>query len=240
LLGKINAPTLCQKTGGDTMQRDILRENSYDIMQNNENELLFCVRVRDGEPENPYIEYDGGANALFYRRPGRVILLDGVHTDAREALLAAEKILFAEFIPKSEQANPEDAGIIREYMAVVRKVEIVSDFDSHIGETKKTGIEYLHVSYDFINNEKGELMLVMDAPDGTADEETAKFVYDGVSKAMLIRNDSQIIRLPVIAKAIRNMLSDLEIVIVSEMDGEEISDVYEARIEILNDALPIP
>ncbi|MDR2933490.1 MAG: hypothetical protein LBV27_10345 [Oscillospiraceae bacterium] len=215
----------------------MLKENYYDIMQNAENELMFCVKVRDGEPDRPYIEYDGGANALFYRRPGQVILLDEVHADARKSILTAEEILFAEFIPKGEQAKPEDGGVIREYMVAVRKVEKLPDFDTD--EPQKTGKQILRVSYDFIDNGDGELMLVMDAPEGSPDDETAKFVYDGFTEAMLVRNDSQIIHLPVISEPIRDMLSGLETVMVSEMNGEEISDVYEAQIEIQDGALPI-
>ena len=111
------------------MEQKILKETYYDILQNKDGDLLFCVKVREEEPENPYIEYDGGANALFYRRPEQVILLDEVHPDTREAVLTAEKVLFAEFIPKSEQTKPEEEGVIREYMVDVRKVEKVPEFE---------------------------------------------------------------------------------------------------------------
>jgi hypothetical protein len=104
-----------------------------------------------------------------------------------------------------------------------------------------SNVKYVDTSYDFIDNGEGELMLVMDAPEGTADDENAMFVFDGASQAMLVRNDGQIVRLPVIAQAVRDMLKDgREIILVTEMNGEEIADVYEARLDILNAPLPIP
>jgi hypothetical protein len=108
------------------------------------------------------------------------------------------------------------------------------------GETMRD-IEYLNVSYDFIDNGAGELMLVMDAPEGEADDDNAKIVYDGKAQAMLVRSSSQIVRLPILAAEVRSMLEDgRKKILVTEMNGEEINDVYEAKLEILNAPLPIP
>jgi hypothetical protein len=103
-------------------------------------------------------------------------------------------------------------------------------------------IQYLHVSYDFIDNGNGELMMIMDAPeDGMeADDENAKFIFDGFSEAMLVRNGKQIVHLPILKEPVRDMLDELETLLITEMDGEEIADVYEAKIEIINDSLPVP
>jgi RNA polymerase subunit RPABC4/transcription elongation factor Spt4 len=101
-------------------------------------------------------------------------------------------------------------------------------------------IHYAHTSYDFIDNGNGELMMVMDIVEGEPDEEKAKFIYDGFSEAMLIRNKGQIVHLPIIVEAVREMLEELETLLITEMDGEEIADVYEAPIEIINDSLPLP
>ena len=101
-------------------------------------------------------------------------------------------------------------------------------------------IEYLHVAYDFIDNGSGELMLVMDKCEGEADDENAKFVYDGFAEAMLVRNSGQIVHFPIIVEAVRDMLGETKILLVTEMDGDDIDDVYEAPVEILNKDLPIP
>jgi hypothetical protein len=101
-------------------------------------------------------------------------------------------------------------------------------------------VEYLHVAYDFIDNGAGELMMVMDKCEGEADDENAKLIYDGFAEAMLVRSSGQIVHLPILVEAVRNMLEEIKVVLVTEMDGDNIDDVYEAPIEILNKDLPIP
>jgi hypothetical protein len=101
-------------------------------------------------------------------------------------------------------------------------------------------IEYVHVAYDFIDNGSGELMLVMDKCEGEADDENARFVYDGFAEAMVVRNSGQIVHLPIVVETVRDMLEEIKILLVTEMDGDDIDDVYEAPVEILNKGLPIP
>ena len=101
-------------------------------------------------------------------------------------------------------------------------------------------VEYLHVAYDFIDNGAGELMLIIDKSEGEADDENAKFVYDGFAEAMVVRNSGQIVHLPIVVQAVRDMLEEIKMILVTEMDGDDIYDVYEAQVEIINDSLPIP
>jgi hypothetical protein len=101
-------------------------------------------------------------------------------------------------------------------------------------------IEYIHVAYDFIDNGAGELMLVMDKCEDAADDENARFVYDGFAEAMVVRNSGQIVHLPIVVEAVRDMLEEIKIILITEMDGALIDDVYEAPVEILNKDLPIP
>jgi len=100
-------------------------------------------------------------------------------------------------------------------------------------------IKYIHVSYDFIDHEN-ELMLVMDMIEGEADEENARFVYDGFAEAMLVRNSGQIVHFPVVVQSVGDMLKEIKIILVTEMNGDDIHDVYEAQVEVLNDSLPVP
>ncbi|MDR0502061.1 MAG: hypothetical protein LBH16_01940 [Treponema sp.] len=99
---------------------------------------------------------------------------------------------------------------------------------------------YVHTAYDWIDNGAGELMLVMDKTAGMADDDNARILYDGFHEAMLIKNGSQIVHLPLVAEAVREMLEKLEKILVTEMDGEDIDDVYEAQVVVLNSPLPIP
>jgi hypothetical protein len=101
-------------------------EHFYDILQNADGDLLFCVRTRDGEPEEPKIVYSGGEHALFYRRPDQMIVLDYIHPDIRASLGKAEEVLVAEFSPGDDPEKMPDLdnkqGILREYMAAVSHV----------------------------------------------------------------------------------------------------------------------
>lgn len=92
---------------------------------------------------------------------------------------------------------------------------------------------YIFTSYDFISNGTGELMLVMDAPVNFADEDSARFIYDKhTQKAILHRNLDQIVYLPTIAPELDDLIQSISTIIVTEMDGEDIEDVYEATVEI--------
>jgi len=94
--------------------------------------------------------------------------------------------------------------------------------------------QYLKVSYDFVDDEKGDVMLIIEAPKGRADEDNVKLVYDS-REAMLYRNSEQIIQLPIVNKKTGDMLLDgRSSILVTEMDGEDIGDVYEAKLEIVS------
>jgi hypothetical protein len=94
--------------------------------------------------------------------------------------------------------------------------------------------QYIKVMYDFVDDGKGDLMLIIEAPEkGRADDNNAKLVYDsGASEALLYRNSEQIIQLPIVSDEAHKMLSDgRKILLVTEMNGDDINDVYEAKIE---------
>jgi len=97
-----------------------------------------------------------------------------------------------------------------------------------------------YVSYDFMDNGNGELLMVMDKPEGTADDEAARFVYDGAIQAMLVRNSEQIIHLPLLEEDMRPTLEKMDTILVVEMDDKEVADSYKAKVEIINKPLPIP
>jgi hypothetical protein len=102
-------------------------------------------------------------------------------------------------------------------------------------EKNMADVQYLKVSYDFVDDDKGDLMLIIEAPPkGRADDNNAKLVYDEqASEALLYRNSEQIIQLPVVSdKAHEMMLDGRTILLVTEMNGEDISDVYEAKLEL--------
>lgn len=47
--------------------KEVDQESRYDILQNEEGDILIIINSRAGGPENPRFVYDGGATALLYR-----------------------------------------------------------------------------------------------------------------------------------------------------------------------------
>jgi len=111
-------------------------ENYYDILENSKGELLFCIRVRGGEPRMSELFYSGGKNALLRRRIDQYVVLDEVHEGIREKLGALGssgngEVLIAEFIPAEEKtALDKDKGIIREYTVPVRRLPDIVSFET--------------------------------------------------------------------------------------------------------------
>ena len=93
------------------------------------------------------------------------------------------------------------------------------------------GIQYVLTAYDFIDNGNGQLMIVMDKPEGIADDENAKLIHNPQGETRLIRGSAQIVRMPVIPPEVREMLGKLKEVLVTEMDGDDIDDTYMAKVE---------
>jgi len=90
-------------------------------------------------------------------------------------------------------------------------------------------MEYINAPYDFIEDGNGELMLELRAFDGNADEDNAGFIFDGVLSAILVRDGDHIISIPRIPEPYRALLKPTGIIIVSEMEGDDFSNVFEAR-----------
>ena len=118
-------------------------------------------------------------------------------------------------------------------------------------------MKYVLTAYDFIDNGSGDLMMIIWPPEGDSDDDDAKFIYDGTSEAMLVRNDGQTVYLPVLAEEIRKMLPRLTEVLIAEKENYDLNiiinsikqrkmpddyftDIYPVDIEIINRPLPIP
>jgi len=97
--------------------------------------------------------------------------------------------------------------------------------------------EKLQVWYDFFDNGAGELALLMYPPEGDADDDNAVFIHDGVSRAYLIRNSKQIINFPQSVDKVQGLLKKINVVLVIEMEDNGYSDIYEAKVQLMN---PLP
>ncbi|MCQ2915000.1 MAG: hypothetical protein MJ247_07395 [Alphaproteobacteria bacterium] len=89
------------------------KEGLYDIVQNKDGELLFCIRARAGSPAQPHFFYDGVETALLMRDARRAILLEYLSPMAVMALKKQDKVLIAEIM---------DDELEHEYYAPVSKV----------------------------------------------------------------------------------------------------------------------
>ena len=118
-------------------------------------------------------------------------------------------------------------------------------------------MQYTLTAYDFIDNGSGDLMLIMEPPEGDSDDDDAKLIFDGTSEGMLVRNNEQAVYLPVLPEEVRKMLCKLDEVLIAEREAYDIqvvvnaikqrkmpenyfSDIYHVNIEVINSPLPIP
>ena len=71
-------------------------EESYEIITTDKGMLVFALKGRQGRPQSPFLLYDGGRHATFYRRPNEVILIDYINDRVLCELSKAQQILIVE------------------------------------------------------------------------------------------------------------------------------------------------
>ena len=91
-------------------------ENDYQVIITHEGTLVFLIKSRRQEPEKPFILYDGGNHATFYRRGNETILFDYLN----------EKVV--PYLKKSEQAvvfelDDDIQDISRDYSVYIKHVK---------------------------------------------------------------------------------------------------------------------
>ncbi|OPZ77827.1 MAG: hypothetical protein BWY78_00849 [Alphaproteobacteria bacterium ADurb.Bin438] len=89
------------------------KEGAYDVVINVNKELLFCIRSRNGTPNNPRFFYDGGEHAILYRDAKRSILLEYLPKEVIKLLPDLDKVLVAEI---------ENDELKNEYFAAICKI----------------------------------------------------------------------------------------------------------------------
>ena len=89
------------------------REGLYDVVQNKDGELLFCIRARTGVPVQPHFFFDGVETGLLMRDAKRAILLEFLSPLAIQSLQREDKVLVAEIL---------DDELEHEYYAPVSRV----------------------------------------------------------------------------------------------------------------------
>ncbi len=88
--------------------------DEYDILLNEDDEVLIAIRARLGGVSKPQILYDGADKILLYRNADQTIYLSEVPEVIREALQKVSKLLMVEV---------HDEAIVREYMVPLKQVD---------------------------------------------------------------------------------------------------------------------
>ena len=88
--------------------------NEYDILLNEDDEVLIAIRARLGGVSKPQILYDGADKILLYRNTDQTIYLADIPQAVRDVLQKVSKLLMIEV---------HDEAIVREYMVPLKQVE---------------------------------------------------------------------------------------------------------------------
>lgn len=95
------------------------QESRFDILQNEEGEILIIIDSFPGGPENPRFVYDGGTTALLYRTKENTVVFKDIPADAHNALKAVSSMLIVEV---------EKDDVAREYTVPVRLVKDIKTY----------------------------------------------------------------------------------------------------------------
>lgn len=90
------------------------KEGRYDILQNDEGEILVIINAREGGPENPRFLYDGGDTALLYRTKDSAVVFNDIAKEAHIPLKSVSTMLIVEV---------EGEEVAREYDVPVRIIK---------------------------------------------------------------------------------------------------------------------
>jgi hypothetical protein len=91
-------------------------EEDYRVILTHENVPVFLIKAMDGAPNEPFLLYDGGKHATFYRRQDQTLLLDYLNEKVVELLQNAEKVVIFEL-------SDEVEDISRDYEASVKHIK---------------------------------------------------------------------------------------------------------------------
>lgn len=91
-------------------------ENDYKVIITHEGVLIFLIKECQKEPDKPFLLYDGGYHATFYRRADETILFDYLNSQIIPILHKASKIVVFEL-------SDETKDVSRDYEASVKHIK---------------------------------------------------------------------------------------------------------------------
>lgn len=90
----------------------------YHIIPTQEGILAIAIAAQADEPSGPRLVYDGGENALFYRKPDETVILDYLDERVHQTLAEAREVMMVEIHPDLEQ-------VVRSYRVPVSVVPVM-------------------------------------------------------------------------------------------------------------------
>ncbi len=89
------------------------RENDYHVIITHEGTLVFLIKSRSQEPERPFLLYDGGNHAIFYRRENETIAFDCLNEKLIPYLQNSDEIVVFELDDDMEDISRDYAVYIK-------------------------------------------------------------------------------------------------------------------------------
>ena len=165
-----------------------------------------------------------------------------------EIVLAIEKhvpMLFFEIAPTNSQDGMYLRSHIKERIvayenpstsieALIRAIKgILSNKNSEPVDSNKALSNEIGTrgQYSIMQNEQGEIMLMMNAREG--EPENPRFIYDGSGTALLYRNQDSSVAFRNISEEAREPLKNVDVVLVVEVLNDDVEREYMAPVRIV-------
>lgn len=107
----------------------VVVESRYDILENQNGEILIIINALEGRIEHPYLVFNNMNLATLYRSENNVVILSNLSSDGQRGLRKVQKVLIVEV---------KEEDIVREYYADVKmqKEEKIERFPTKINDFK--------------------------------------------------------------------------------------------------------
>jgi len=90
------------------------KQDFFEIIENKYGELAIFIDARDGEPQDPILQFDGRQTALLKRDERRSIILDNIDAETKNVLAESEVVMICEL---------HGDVVVRVYAVAVENVE---------------------------------------------------------------------------------------------------------------------
>lgn len=88
-------------------------EDNYKVIITHEGVLVFLIKERAQAPEKPFVLYDGGNHATFYRRADETVLFDYLNPEIIPIMQQSDHIVIFEFSDQTQDVSRDYAAPIR-------------------------------------------------------------------------------------------------------------------------------